>query len=64
MVSLKVKGISKGSSHAYPTLILYRASTLSLREGVKDILDILTQYNRLKSTYYVCKISLLLVLVV
>ena len=42
------KGIFKGSSHAYPTSSLHRASALSLREGVRDILDILAQCNRSK----------------
>ena len=41
-----LQGISKGSSHAYPTSSLHRALALSLREG--DILDILVQCNRLK----------------
>ena len=40
------KGIFKGSSHAYPTSSLHRVSALSLREGVRDILDILAQCNR------------------
>ena len=43
-------GIFKESSHAYLTSSLHWASALSLREGVKDILDILAQYNRLKPT--------------
>ena len=38
--------ISKGSSQAYPTSSLDQASALSLRKGVRDILDILAQYNR------------------
>ena len=38
------------SSHAYPTLSIHQASALSLREGVRDILDILAQCNRPKLT--------------
>ena len=45
-----LQGISKGSSRAYPTLSIHQASTLSLREGVRDILDILAQCNRPKPT--------------
>ena len=45
-----LQSISKGSSHAYPTLSVHQASTLSLREGVRDILDILAQCNRPKPT--------------
>ena len=43
-----LQGISKWSSHAYPTSSLHSASTLSLREGVRDILNILAQCNRPK----------------
>ena len=45
-----LQGISKWSSHIYPTLSFHRASTLSLREGVRNILDILAQCNRPKPT--------------
>ena len=44
MVSLKT--FFKGSSHTYPTSSLHRASVLSLREDVRDILDILAKCNR------------------
>ena len=40
-----LQGISRGSSHVYPTLGLYQVSALSLREGVRDIL---AQCNRPK----------------
>ena len=39
---------NKEDSHVYPTSSLHRASALSLREGVRDILDILAQCNRPK----------------
>ena len=45
-----IHGIFKRSSHAYPTSSLHRASALSLREGVRDILDILAQCNRPRPT--------------
>ena len=34
------------------------------KKTARDILDILFQYNRSKSTYYVCKTNLRLVLLV
>ena len=45
------QGISKWSSHAYPTSNLHQASPLSLREGVRDILNILAQCNRPKPNH-------------
>ena len=45
-----LRDIFKRSSRAYPTSSLHRASTLSLREDVKDILNILAQCNRPKFT--------------
>ena len=44
------KAFFKVSSHAYPISSLHRVSTLGLREGVRDILDILAQCNRPKPT--------------
>ena len=44
------KAFFNGSSHAYLTSSLYRASALNLRKSVRDILDILAQYNRPKPT--------------
>ena len=38
----------KESSHAYPTSSLHSVFVLSLRGGVRDILDILAQCNRPK----------------
>ena len=44
------KAFFNGSSHAYLTSSLYRASALNLRKSVRHILDILAQYNRPKPT--------------
>ena len=48
MVSSKT--FFKGSSHVYPTLSFHQTFALSLRKGVKDILDILAKFNRPKPT--------------
>jgi len=45
-----LQDITKRYSHACPTSSLHLVSALSLRESVRDILDILAQYNRSKPT--------------
>ena len=40
-IMVSTKAFFKGSSHAYPTSSLHQASALSLKEGIRDILDIL-----------------------
>ena len=42
------KAFFKGFSHAYPISNFHRVFALSLKEGVRDILDILAQCSRSK----------------